>query len=62
MAKLTNFIFKIKSVASIKLIILNKPMGLITFYIISINILFLLCLTDINKFGAYFKNITNQII
>ena len=37
-------------------------MGFITFHIVPINIPFLLCLADIDKHGAFFNNITNQVI
>lgn len=61
-AESANYIFKIKSVASIRLVILDIPLGSITFYIILVNILFLLYLADIDNFRAFFNNIANLVI
>lgn len=58
-ARSANFIFGIKSTAFIGLIILNTSMGSITFYIILVNTLYLLCVADIDKFRIFFNNITN---
>lgn len=57
-----NFVFQIGSVVSIGSIILNTPMGSITFHIVFVNTSFLLCLADMDNFGAFFNNITNQVI
>ena len=43
-------------------VILNTLMGLIIFYVVFINNSFLLYLADMNKLGAYFNNIINQVI
>lgn len=59
MTEFANFIFKIKSVVYIGSICLNTQLKLIIFYIALFNILFLLCLTDMDKHKAFFNNITN---
>jgi hypothetical protein len=56
------FIFEIDSIAFIETTLLNTPMRLITFHIVSINTSFLLCLIDMNKLEAFFNNIINEII
>lgn len=53
-----NFIFKIGNIIFIRLVILDIPIELITFHIVPVNTLFLLYLADINKFRAFFNNIT----
>ena len=58
----TNFVFGIKSIGSIKSINISTSIEPITFHIISVNIFFLLCLTDLNKSEAFFNNVTNKII
>jgi hypothetical protein len=60
--ELFTFIFEIDSTAFIETILLNTFMRLITFHIMSINTLFLLCLIDMNKLKAFFNNIINEII
>ena len=57
-----NFTFGIGSAASIGSVNLDTPLGPITFYIVPINTPFLLCLADMDKHGAFFNNITNQVI
>lgn len=61
-AKSANFIFEISSTISIRSINLNIPLESIIFYIVLFNALFLLYLTDIDKFGVFFNNITYQVI
>lgn len=61
-AGLANFIFGIENAKFIKSIGLNILLKQITFYIVPVNIPFLLCLANIDKHGTFFKNITNQII
>lgn len=62
MARSANFILEIRSTTFIKSVILNTLMRLIIFYIVLVNFLFLLYLTNINKLGVFFNNITNQVI
>lgn len=57
-----NFIFRIESVASIRLINLNTLLKSITFHIVPINTPFLLRLADMDKLGVFFNNITYKII
>lgn len=57
-----NFIFKIVGATSIKSINLNILLELVTFHIIPVNTPFLLYLADMDKLGAFFNNITNEII
>ena len=57
-----SFVFEIDSTGSIESINISTPIGPITFHIISVNIFFLLCLTDLDKSGAFFNNVTNEII
>ena len=57
-----NFVFGIKSTGSIKSININTPIEPITFHIISVNILFLLCLANLDKSEAFFNNVTNKVI
>lgn len=61
-ARSVNFIFEIKNVALIRSVNLHIVLRWITFHIVSINILFLLCLANIDKCRAFFNNITNQVI
>lgn len=61
-AKLANFTFKIKSIISIRSVNLDISLGQITFYIVSVNTLFLFYLANINKHKTFFNNITNQMI
>lgn len=62
MTESANFIFEIETNVSIRLVNLDILLGLIQFHIVRVNILFLLCLADINKHGAFFNNIINQVI
>ena len=57
-----NFTFGIGSAASIGSVDLDTPLGHITFHIVPVNTPFLLCLADMDKYGAFFNNITNQVI
>lgn len=61
-AGLNNFTFRIGNVASIGFVNLNIPLGPVIFYIVLINTLFLLSLADINKLGAFFNIILNEVI
>ena len=61
-ARLANFTFGIGNAASIRSVNLDTLLGLVTFYIILINTPFLLCFAEIDKYGAFFNNITNQVI
>lgn len=61
-ARSANFIFGIRSVALIGSVDLDTLLGLITFYIVPVNTLFLLYLAKINKHRAFFNIITNQVI
>lgn len=61
-ARLVNLIFRIGSIVFIGSIYLDTPLEQITFYIVPVNTLFLLCLADIDKYRAFFKNITYQVI
>ena len=54
-----NFVFKIGSTLSIGIVNLNTLLRIIVFYTIQVNTLFLLCLADIDKLGAFFNNLTN---
>ena len=57
-----NFTFGIGSAISIGSVNLETSLRLITFHIVPINTPFLLYLADIDKLGAFFKNITNEVI
>lgn len=61
-ARSANFIFEIGSAAFIRLINLDILLGQIIFYIVLVNIPFLLSLANIDKHRAFFNNITNQVI
>ncbi len=61
-ARLANFIFRIESVALIRSINLDTLLEFVIFHIVSINTSFLLCLDNIDKYRAFFNNITNQVI
>lgn len=56
-----NFIFKIDNIALIRFVNLATQLGPIIFYIMLINISFLLFLANMNKLGAFFYNIINRI-
>lgn len=53
-----NFTFGIGSAASIRSVNLDTPLELIIFYIVPVNIPFLLCSADIDKQGAFFFTIS----
>ena len=57
-----NFVFGIKSIGSIKSINISTSIGPITFHIINVNILFLLCFANLDKSETFFNNVTNKII
>ena len=57
-----HFTFGIESDTSIRSVDLDTPLGLITFQIVLMNTLFLLCLADMDKHETFFNNITNQVI
>lgn len=61
-AGLANFIFEIKNTSSIVITIVKTMLKPITFYILQVNIPFLLCPADVDKLGVFFKNLINQII
>ena len=61
-AGLANFTFGIESVVLIGSVNLHTSLGLVTFHIVPVNTPFLLCLADMDKHGAFFNNITNQVI
>lgn len=61
-AESTNFTFRIRNVALILLDNLETLISSTMFYIILINNPFLLYLADRDIFGAFFKNIINEII
>lgn len=56
------FTFKIGSIISIKLVILDIQLVSIIFHIVSIKTLFLLCLANMDKLKTFFDNIINQLI
>ncbi len=41
---------------------MDTSLGLITFHVVLVNTQFLLCLADMDKHGAFFNKITNQVI
>ena len=57
-----NFVFGIGSTSSIGTVNLNTPIGRIVFHIVRVNTPFLLCLADMDKLGAFFNNLTNQVV
>ena len=57
-----NFMFGIGNATSIRSVNLDTLLGPIMFYIVLINTLFLLYLTDIDKLEIFFNNITNEVI
>lgn len=61
-ARFDNLKFWIGSATLIRWIILDTSRELNTFLMISINILFLPYLANIDKFSAFFNNVTNQVI
>ena len=54
--------FGVGSTPSIGTINLDIPMGTVVFHILQVNTPFLLCLADMDKLGAYFNNIINQLV
>lgn len=57
-----NFIFEIRTLTSIRSVNLETLLGSITFHIVLVNTLFLQCLADMNKLGAFFNNIAHEMI
>ena len=57
-----NFIFGIGSTSSIGTVNLDTSMKMIVFHIVQVNTPFLLCFADIDKLGAYFNNLTNEVV
>lgn len=57
-----NFIFGIGSAASIGSVNLDTSLGSITFHIVPVNTSFLLYLANMDKLGAFFNNIINEVI
>ena len=62
MARSANFIFGIGSTSSIGTVNLDTFMGMIIFHIVQVNTPFLLCFADMDKLGAYFNNLTNEVV
>lgn len=58
----TNFVFGIGSISSIGTVTMDTPLGIIVFHIAQVNTPFLLYLADIDKLGAFFNNLTNEVI
>ena len=54
--------FEIKSATSIDSLNINSPANRIDFYIMQIDILFLLYLQDINRLRIYLNNLKNKIV
>lgn len=61
-AKLVSFTFGIGSTVSLESINFITFLRSITFYIVSINTSFLLCLVDMDRLRMFFNNVTNQLI
>lgn len=57
-----NFTFDIDNKILLESVNLITSSRLIIFHIVSINISFLLCLTDMNRLKVFFNNIINQLI
>ena len=58
----TSCIFGIDSTLFIRSVNLNKLSGSIIFYIMSLNISYLIYLANMDKLGVFLNNITNQVI
>ena len=54
-----NFVFDIDSTFSINTVNLNISIRKIAFYIVRVNMSFLLCLVDMNKLNTFFNNLIN---
>lgn len=59
---LANFVFKIGNISFISSINFNITSEMIILYIIQVNKPFLLYFADIDKWGVFFNNFTNQVI
>lgn len=59
--RLANFLFGIGSSILIRSINLDSLLRLVTFYLVPINIPFLLYLANIDKLGVFFNNFTNKV-
>jgi hypothetical protein len=57
-----NIQFDIGSISSIGSVIVRIPIGQVQFQIIPVKTPFLLSLSDINKLGVYFNNLTNYLV
>jgi hypothetical protein len=54
--------FKIRVTNSISLIYVLTLLGIIKFYVVDVNTLFLLCLVDINYLRVYYNNVKNILV
>jgi hypothetical protein len=54
--------FEIENTLILKFVELSISLVMITFHIVKINILFLLCLNDFDRLDIYFNNLINQIV
>ena len=61
-AELVSVRFGISNISSIRSIKVEIPIRTATFYIVEADTPFLLCLQDIDRIGAYYNNITDQIV
>ena len=57
-----SFLFGIGGTSSIGTIDLQTSLGLIVFHIVDVNTPFLFCLADMDRLGAYFNDITNELV
>ena len=57
-----NVQFGIGTASLIGTIYINSPIGKIQFYVVQADILFLLCLTNIDKLQIYYNNLKNVLI
>lgn len=61
-ARSINFVFGIVSILSLGIVNFDILLGMIVFYILQVNILFLLYLADMDNLGALFNNLINEIV
>ena len=59
---MVNIQFNIRLTLLIKSAKVATPIGIIKFYIIKVNTLFLLCLADIDYLQVYFNNLKNLLV
>ena len=57
-----NVQFGIGSTASIRLVIVKTPIGLVDFHVMKADTPFLLCLADIDRLQVYYNNVTDTLI